>query len=180
MLCSYVPQYKVVTLRNHLALMAAHFLRLQGLVSDENNFAITANITYMICALMTCCLAWIEWGYLILSVNISIDRESVGSFVRSAFDDQNIKTTMVFTGQPSETFKHAIKVIFHRVAIFSIKENPSANSLAWKSFAHSLHSPKLRKRCGKYHWDSNNKPTLRIITGRWMNMIFIEKRKWNF
>ena len=57
MLCTYVRQYKVVTLRNHLALMAAHFLRLQGLVSDENNFAITANITYMICALMTCCLA---------------------------------------------------------------------------------------------------------------------------
>lgn len=64
---------------------------------------------------------------------------------------------------------------------FSIKENPSANSLAWKYLAHSsLHSPKLRKRWGKYHWDSNNKPTLRINTGHWMNMIFIEKRKGNF
>ena len=92
MLCSYVHQYKVVTLRNKLALMAAHFLRLQGLVSDENDFA---NRRYDLCT--DALLFGInnerepERGDLVLSVNISIIRKSVGNFVRSPFYDHRIK-----------------------------------------------------------------------------------------
>ena len=74
----------------------------------------------------------VESGDLVLSVNISIERKSVGNFVRPPFDDQNFKTTMVFTVlfYRANTFNHAIKVIFHRVVIISIIDNASANSLA--------------------------------------------------